>query len=237
MPILSQVKKPSMIIHQKLWSDFCNKHTIKANAVPLFETKVDLDVVTKLIGKTKQRPVLKRSQEMESAMRLECSKLVSDYDAGRFNYDGIIYIMGAMDTSNFTPLYIGKAETLGKKDRNLSANIRRVDRETSEFARWGDNYAYHIGDLSAVVLPGHADKHKNLKYRHWADSLFDEYPTQHPRLRRQVYFWFKAWSNSDVGAWVAFGPTRLTFLEYQLIGLASAAFGDRLLNREGRNRD
>lgn len=85
-----------MIIHQKLWSDFCNKHTIKANAVPLFETKVDLDVVTKLIGKTKQRPVLKRSQEMESAMRLECSKLVSDYDAGCFNYDGIIYIMWEM---------------------------------------------------------------------------------------------------------------------------------------------
>jgi len=31
-------------------------------------------------------------------------------------------------------------------------------------------------------------------------------------------------------------PTRLTFLEYLLIGVASSVFGDRLLNAEGRNR-
>jgi hypothetical protein len=52
-----------------------------------------------------------------------------------------------------------------------------------------------------------------------------------------VYFWAKAWSGSEVGAWVDFGPTRLTFLEYQLIGLASAAFGHVLLNQKGHNRD
>jgi hypothetical protein len=31
-------------------------------------------------------------------------------------------------------------------------------------------------------------------------------------------------------------PTRLTFLEYLLIGVASAAFGMTLLNDEGHNR-
>ena len=31
-------------------------------------------------------------------------------------------------------------------------------------------------------------------------------------------------------------PTKLTFLEYLLIGVASAAFGTQLLNTEGRNR-
>jgi hypothetical protein len=45
-----------------------------------------------------------------------------------------------------------------------------------------------------------------------------------------------AWSSNNLGPWVEFGPTRFTFLEYLLIGLASSAFGEVLLNREGRNR-
>ena len=92
-----------MNIHRKLWLDFCSKHRVEANSVALFETTTNLQVATKLIGKTKQRPVLKRSQEMESTMRLECSKLVSDYDVGSFNYDGIIYMMGTVENGNFTP--------------------------------------------------------------------------------------------------------------------------------------
>ena len=39
-----------------------------------------------------------------------------------------------------------------------------------------------------------------------------------------------------VGIWEDFGPTRLTFLEYLLIGVASAVFPETLLNREGQSR-
>ena len=56
-------------------------------------------------------------------------------------------------------------------------------------------------------------------------------------LQRPVYFWAKAWSASELGVLEEFGPARLTFLEYLLIGVASSAFGDTLLNREGQNRD
>ncbi len=135
-------------------------------------------------------------------------------------------------------LYIGKAETLGKGEGNLSANIKGTETNTRNFARWGDNYAYYIGDLSAAaVLPGHDPKKINYKYVDWASSLFEKHSTDAPVVKRQVFFWTKAWSSKNLGPWVEFGPTRLIFLEYLLIGLASSAFGDVLLNREGRNRD
>jgi hypothetical protein len=38
------------------------------------------------------------------------------------------------------------------------------------------------------------------------------------------------------GLWKSYGATSLTFLEYQLIGVASDLFADTLLNTEGVNR-
>ena len=168
---------------------------------------------------------------MENLIRVECAKLIEDWKQKAFTYDGLIYMMLAKESEGVVPLYIGKAETLGKKGGNLSANIKGIKTSTRNFARWGDSYAYHIGDLSAAVLPDHDPKKIADKYRDWAGSLFEKYPTDTPILKRQVFFWTKAWSSNGVGPWVEFGPTRLTFLEYLLIGLASSAFGDVLLNR------
>jgi hypothetical protein len=125
---------------------------------------------------------------------------------------------------SLVPLYIGKAETFGRGDGNLSANLRNLRTSKDKFARWGDNYPYHIGDLSAVVLTGHPDEKQNPKI------------TEQPQLAFDVYFWAKAWKSTDVGIWPELSPTRLAFLEYLLIGVASTAFGGSLLNYEGRNR-
>jgi hypothetical protein len=111
--------------------------------------------------------------------------------------------MAAEEAGHVVPLYIGKTETLGKGDGNLSANIKGIDKDTSKFTRWGDNNAY---------------------------------PSAAPVLQRPVYFWSKAWSSGEVGVLEELGPTKLTFLEYQIIGVASSAFGESLLNREGQNR-
>ena len=173
---------------------------------------------------------------MDALIRAECTKLIEDWKHKAFAYDGLIYMMLLEEPEGVTPLYIGKAETLGKTNGNLSVNIKGIETNTRNFARWGDNYAYHIGDLSAAVLPGHDPKEITPKYRSWAASLFKEYPTNTPVLKRKVFFWTKAWSSKNLGPWLEFGPTKLTFLEYLLIGLASSAFGDVLLNREGRNR-
>ena len=143
--------------------------------------------------------------------------------------------MGYRSGSDFDPLYIGKAETLGKGDGNLSANLLRLESDTSKFARWGDNYAYHFGDLSACALPGHPQDKVLKKYGRWSNCLFVQTPSPTPRLRRPVHFWAKAWRDSEVGIWRDLGPTRLTFLEYLLICVTSMAL-PALLNREAVNR-
>jgi hypothetical protein len=112
----------------------------------------------------------------------------------------------------------------------------RVATDTPKFGRWGDNYAYHVGDLSSVVLPGHDATVQTEKYRSWARALFVDINTDRPQLRQPVFFWVKAWRKDDVGIWTEFGPTRLSFLEYFLIGIASPVFPQVLLNREGHSR-
>ena len=174
---------------------------------------------------------------MDALMLQETALLVDDWKSKQNQYDGIIYMMFAPQTNGeILPLYIGKAETLGKGDGNLSANLIRIEKDRSKFARWGDNYQYHIGDLSAAALVGHPVDKISPKYSRWAADLFDEIPSENPRLREDVRFWVKAWRTTDIGIWSEMSPTRLTFLEYLLIGVASSIFGDRLLNAEGRNR-
>ena len=140
------------------------------------------------------------------------------------------------DNGSVVPLYIGKAETFGRGDKNLSANVRDLHNRKDKFARWGDNYAYHIGDLSAAALTNHPVERRNPKYIEWASKIFKSVPNQRPQLAFDLYFWAKAWKSTDVGIWSELSPTRLAFLEYLLIGVASTAFIGSLLNYEGRNR-
>jgi hypothetical protein len=91
---------------------------------------------------------------MEEIMRREANKVVDDHKSNTKVYDGIIYIMHTRGSDGrIVPRYIGKSESFGKSGI-LSVNLARLATDTSKFARWGDNYAYHIGDLSAVVLAG-----------------------------------------------------------------------------------
>lgn len=134
------------------------------------------------------------------------------------------------------PRYIGKSETVGKTSGILSVNLSRLESDKSKFGRWGDNYTYHIGDLSSAVLSGREVAVQPLKYRLWAEALFEGINSDRPRLRQPVLLWVRAWRKDDIGVWEEFGSTRLSFLEYLLIGLASAVFPGEILNREGHNR-
>jgi hypothetical protein len=162
---------------------------------------------------------------------------VDDHKNAAAQYDGIIYIMhtGSPD-GVVVPRYIGKSESVGKTSGILSVNLSRLETDKSKFGRWGDNYAYHIGDLSSAVLPGHEIAVQSLKYQHWAQVLFEGINVERPRLRQPVFLWVNAWRKDDIGVWQEFGPTRLSFLEYLLIGIASALFPREILNREGHNR-
>jgi hypothetical protein len=216
--------------HRKqLWFDFCRKHGLGREPVPLFATSATGQVDTVERGRP-TRSYLQRSPQMEALSRRAAELVIGDHSAGGEDYEGLLYCMFELRGSDPHPLYIGKTEKFGKKGQNLSANL---DMSNSKFARWGYGYEYHIGDLSAVVLGHDAGKQK-LKYERWADELFQK-PYSDRRLKEPVYFWVKAWKRGSQGPWVEFGETSLTFVEYLLIGMASAVF-PRLLNDEGVNR-
>lgn len=215
----------------ELWDSFCSKYKVLETGVPLFD---DLggNVSTFQYGKD-QRWMLKRSLEMEDLVIKEVDKIIKDYTENINEYEGLIYIMYWNENQRIIPLYIGKAEKFGKKDKNLSANISH---KKGFFARWGYNYDYHIGDLSAVVCIGHDKEKIDPKYIKWAEKIFIDWPSLYPKLKRQTYFWMQAWRSDNIGIWQEFGVTNLTFLEYLLIGVANSIFSEYLLNEEGVNR-
>lgn len=221
---------------RQLWDRWCKEQNIADQGVPLFSCDDKLVVQTKTIGATSKRPVLCRHQDMEDLILKQVALLTSDWKDSIHEYDGLIYLMYARADAAVIPLYIGKAETFGKGDRNLSVNLRNLQTDRSKFARWGDNYQYHVGDLSAATLQGHATDKISPKYQKWGRALFEDFEKRTLKLRQPVYFWAKAWKPTDRGVWAEMNPTRLTFLEYLLIGVASAAFGTTLLNAEGHNR-
>jgi hypothetical protein len=169
-------------------------YRVSEDSVPLFDCDEANFVQAKEIGKSRPRKVLCKSAAMEALMRREAKTVVDDHKSGTALYDGIIYIMHTLDTDGvIVPRYIGKSETVGKTSGVLSANLSRLDSDASKFGRWGDNYAYHIGDLSSVVLPGHEIRVKTLKYRLWAEALFETTNSERPRLRQPVLLWVRAW--------------------------------------------
>lgn len=214
-----------------LWRAFCEKHGVYNDAVPLFEADASQTVTTHRRGRD-QLPYLMRSASMERLVEGIVTDLKRDHREGTERFDGLIYMMLVKAQGELQPLYIGKAGKYGKTDNKLSSNITRGKQL---FCRWGDGYAYHIGDLSAVVCPGHPERKQHAKYQRWAQALFlPPLPTQAPRLKAPIMFWAKAWEPSQSGIWEEFGPTELPFLEYLLIGVAGAAFSG-LLNVEGRH--
>jgi len=134
------------------------------------------------------------------------------------------------------PLYIGKAGRHGRSGAAISANIASIRANAGRFARWGYNYDYHTGDLSAAVLPGHARFKVKPKYTRWAQRLFQEVPIGAPLLRVEARFWCGAWGPRSPSIWREFGACPLTFAEYLLIGVAGLLFSASLLNDEGVNR-
>ncbi len=89
-----------------------------------------------------------------------------------------------------------------------------------------DGHYYHIGNLSAIVFDH--DKNQKQNYERWADQLF----TEGRQLRRQTYFWTKAWAQDDVTPFHD-SDTSLEELEGEVIELTSDLYPNRLLNADG----
>jgi hypothetical protein len=127
------------------------------------------------------------------------------------------------DRPTIVPRYIGKAEAYGKKNE-LSANFTEIAAErssTRSFARWGDGNYWHVGELSMALFEDDTRKVP------WASELFEQ--GTH-RLKEPVYLWVKAW-NQELHTGPYGYDAYLAEVEPQLIGVAQAAFPDRLLNK------
>ena len=223
--------KPSK---RDIWNQWVGEYVDTTEPVPLFATDDDGHVQTKTHGRD-NRPVLRRSHEMETLLRSEGRKVVEDWQDSQDVYQGLIYLMYTLDGPEIVPRYIGKAGKYGRGGDGLSANLKNVRTNNTKLARWGDGYAYHIGELSAAVLDHHTDEAVNRekdpigKYQTWADALFVDGTRQ---LAEPVYFWTIAWRTDDTGPFYGF-ETSLEALEYNLINLAADLYPDELLNSEG----
>jgi hypothetical protein len=217
----------------ELWNNFVCAHKIENHIVPLFD--IDDGRVTVMPYGRDRRFVLKRSGKMESLMRGLGSQLISQHAESHVTHDGILYMMLVRENGKLKPLYIGKAEIFGKADGNLSANISDLATGHGKFGRWGYNYAYHLGDLSAVTCQGHSASKSTIKYTAWRDKLFIFRDGQ-VIPRKETLFWATLWGPNCQSIWQQYGSTKLAFEEYLVIGVASDVFPNLLLNREGRTR-
>ena len=214
-----------------LWNTFVTAHNVHEQSVPLFATQ-DGNVVVMNYG-ANSRKVLKRSDEMEQHLRKLGTQLIAEHKEGKSVHDGILYLMLAREGETLVPLYIGKAETFGKGDRNLSANIRDLANGTAMFGRWGYNYAYHIGDLSAVTLSGHPDTKASIKYKAWRDKLFSvENDVVKPKT--ELLFWAKLWGPECQSIWKEYGTTKLAFEEYLVIAARRRSIAQNLQGAKTR---
>lgn len=220
----------------RLWDEFSARHQLNERAVPLFECDAAGRTVAAPFGRD-GRLVLRRSAAMEDLLAGEVERAVASPAGGAGALEGVLYMMHWRDPSGrVLPLYVGRAGRYGRGGGKVSANLRAIHANGGKFARWGSNYAYHIGDLSAASCPGHSSGKVAPKYRRWADRLFADAPAPRPALRRPVFFWAAAWGPGSYSIWSEFGACSLAFEEYLLIGVASELFPDILLNDEGVNR-
>lgn len=93
---------------------------------------------------------------MENAVIREVNYVLADYTAQRDEFDGLIYIMYRLSSDEIIPLYIGKAEKLGKNGGNLSENIKDIDQnkgklEQALYARPDSDRLVHRSDRGVNI--------------------------------------------------------------------------------------
>ena len=87
---------------------------------------------SKLGKQVEKRITLARSNEMDALIRQQVELLTDESGINQHIYDGLIYMMLQVDEGLVSPLSIGKAETIGKGDMNLSANLKNIGGDTSK---------------------------------------------------------------------------------------------------------
>ena len=207
------------------WDEICSEMNFSKEAVPLFETTPEQGVKTMLYGKKHPRKVLQRSAAMEAQLNHIKGSIEQDYQSQANQIEGLLYLMFWQCDSKIVPLYIGKAEKVGKTADKLSDTITQA----SEFMRWGYDHDSHLGDLSAWVC-AHAEKHKRPNYLRWAQCLFLDFPAEQPQLRYPTWFWAEIYPAPGLKGSLG----TLKEAERSWIAAAAAFSPETLVNVQGR---
>lgn len=195
-----------------------------ARWTPLLATNDALEVQTHLRGRDLNRRLLTRAPGFDSTVTEMIETGLQDP-----TWTGLLYLMGTGDAQDFKPLYIGKTERRGVV-HDVSRNIANIRRNADKFARWGYGLNYHVGDLSHALFDFAAYREPTPKYRRWAEILFDKFDP--PTLKVPVTVLWLPWHETSRGPSGLTGS--LAAAEKEVIALAGALHGDRLLNVDGR---
>lgn len=186
---------------------------------PLFEEEEELVVRTFLFGR-KNRKMLKRHPKMEEAM---ISIVESGLDDPR--WQGLFYVIVAGEGDQFTPLYFGAANRMGRKHQ-INDDLKNIRTSPSKFGHWGYSLDYHMGDLSHEMFGFPANRAPNPRDARWAKALFSSY--EPPRLKERVFLYLAPWYKGSLSP---SGRTpELTDLRRELVTLALKQFSGRVLN-------
>ena len=169
---------------------------------------------------SRNRPILKRHPQMEQA-------IIDLVEGGLEDpaWEGLIYVMGWHDLPRFVPLFVGKTERRGIR-RQVSENIRSIRANTSAFARWGDNIAYHVGDLSHALFRFKAYREPRRSYQRWAATLFESPGST--RLVQPVSLYVVPWCTYSKGP--SGNVCSVQQVTQELIDLAYTQFPGTLMN-------
>ncbi|MBM3745966.1 MAG: hypothetical protein FJW34_09220 [Acidobacteria bacterium] len=167
-----------------------------------------------------KRRTLKHSSEFSEATVDLVEAGLCDED-----WEGLLYVMHWGNLEHLVPLYIGKTERRGKKNK-ISANIRNIRGNLSAFARWGYSLDYHIGDLSHALFGWEARRPPRDAYGTWVDRLFQR--REPPTLRQPVHVTWLNWYRGMNGPYGQ--PCSITQAEKELIRLARLEHPGTILN-------
>ena len=163
--------------------------------VELFELALDGSIIiTEKTTKKRTIRLLSRSKSMESHLMEEANKVIlSHSDKKATEYEGLHYFVLTGPVDNPILIYIGLTGKYGRDGESLNLNLENLEKKRDFFARWGDDYARHIGGLSNAILNNGFPTEN--KYRVWADYMLEVKEAKvYPKF--PIKFFALAWSKN-----------------------------------------
>ena len=119
-----------------IWLKYLKRYDIINSSSDLFQND-QMVCEVKEKNKNSSIPILVRHPLMENKIIEQVSIIENDYGSKQNLYEGLIYMMFTLRQNQLIPLYIGKTETFGKSNKNLSANIKNLKTNKKLFCKMG----------------------------------------------------------------------------------------------------